>query len=427
MSTCIQLGETIVSHARDRFGGKVGAMTPLKIMDLFSGTGGFSKGFEDAGAFEVVYGIDMLPEAIETFRLNHPRAVTFTDDIRQVRLGVVAERTGLARGDVDVIVGGPPCQGFSSIRPFRSMTEDDPRNSLFEEFASYVNYFRPAVFVMENVVGLATYKNGTTIEQIEHCFSDLGYEVDWRILNAAHFGVPQKRERLILIGALEGMNLSFPRPTHAGVFRTIGLRERHRILAPSENDGIVSLFEIGDIHLPQAVTVMEAIGDLPQLSAGEQAVSYSDEPQTQYQEQRRSRSTHLEWHVATAHSSRMLEIIRHSGSNINSVPEHLISSGFSSCYSRLEPHEPSVTITVNFVHPASNKCIHPDQDRALTIREGARLQSFDDDFKFAGNRTKIAKQIGNAVPPLLGRAIAESVQLMFGVSASCNADREAAA
>lgn len=402
-------------------------MAPLKIMDLFSGTGGFSKGFEDVGAFEVVYGIDMLPEAIATFRLNHPRAVTFTDDIREVRLGVVAEKTGLARGEVDVIVGGPPCQGFSSIRPFRSMTEDDPRNSLFEEFASYVNYFRPAVFVMENVVGLATYKNGTTIEQIECCFSELGYDVDWRVLNAAHFGVPQKRERLIMIGALEGMSLSFPKPTHTGAFRTIGLRERHRILAPVENDGIVSLFEEDDIKLPRAVTVMEAIGDLPWLAAGEQAEIYCEDPQTDYQKQRRARSTCLEWHVATAHSSRMLEIIRHSGSNINSVPDHLISSGFSSCYSRLEPDEPSVTITVNFVHPASNKCIHPHQDRALTIREGARLQSFDDDFRFAGNRTKIAKQIGNAVPPLLGRAIAQSVQQMFGMSADCEARREVAA
>ncbi len=105
----------------------------------------------------------------------------------------------------------------------------------------------------------------------------------------------------------------------------------------------------------------------------------------------------------------MLEIIRHSGSNIRSVPQHLITSGFSSCYSRLNPNEPAVTLTVNFVHPASNKCIHPHQDRALTLREGARLQSFDDDFAFAGTRTQIAKQIGNAVPPLLGQAIAESV------------------
>ena len=114
----------------------------------------------------------------------------------------------------------------------------------------------------------------------------------------------------------------------------------------------------------------------------------------------------------------MLEIIRHAGSNISAIPEHLISSGFSSCYSRVDPDEPAVTITVNFVHPASNKCIHPYQDRALTLREGARLQSFDSIIsKFAGNRTKIAKQIGNAVPPLLGQAIANAVLEMMAVRA----------
>ena len=118
-------------------------------------------------------------------------------------------------------------------------------------------------------------------------------------------------------------------------------------------------------------------------------------------------------HMATAHSKRMLEIIRHSGPNISCIPKHLISSGFSSCYSRLNADEPSVTLTVNFVHPASNRCIHPIQDRALTAREGARIQSFDDRFKFTGTRTQIVKQIGNAVPPLLGRAIGASVAAML--------------
>ena len=390
-------------------------MAPLKIMDLFSGTGGFSKGFETTGAFEVVYGIDMLPDAAATFLLNHPGAIVIADDIRAVRLGTVAERTGLSRGDVDVIVGGPPCQGFSSIRPFRSMDDDDPRNTLFEEFAAYVNYFRPPIFVMENVIGLATHRRGTTIEQIERCFADIGYQVDWRVLNAAHFGVPQKRERLVLIGAENGMGPLFPQITHDGKFRTVGLRDRHRILSPPECGQNATLFGKIDHCLPPAVTVMEAIGDLPPLAAGEQALAYDRPAENNYQSERRASSTKLEWHIATAHSSRMLEIIRHSGSNIASVPRHLITSGFSSCYSRLAPDDPSVTITVNFVHPASNKCIHPYQDRALTLREGARIQSFDDDFEFAGSRTKIAKQIGNAVPPLLGRAIAASVMEMLGI------------
>ena len=384
-------------------------MASMKVMDLFCGTGGFSKGFEDTGAFSVAYGIDVLPVAVETFRLNHSRAVAVEADIREVRLGSVAHRTGLARGEVDVIVGGPPCQGFSSIRPFRSAMENDPRNSLFEEFAAYVNYFRPRVFVMENVVGLATHSQGTTIEQIQECFDGLGYTSDWRIINAAHFGVPQKRERLVMIGAQHGARARFPSPTHAGEFKTIGVRDRARRLAPPPPSDEPGLFAFDEPKLPDALTAMEAIGDLPPVAAGETANQYDLPPQNGYQAARRRRARRLELHVATGHSERMLEIIRHSGSNISSVPPHLITSGFSSCYSRLDPDEPAVTLTVNFVHPASNKCLHPFQDRALTLREGARLQSFDDDFSFAGTRTQIAKQVGNAVPPLLGQAIAESV------------------
>lgn len=384
-------------------------MASMKVMDLFCGTGGFSKGFENTGAFSVVYGIDVLPVAVETFRLNHSRAVALEADLREVRLRSVAHRTGLARGEVNVIVGGPPCQGFSSIRPFRSAMEDDPRNSLFEEFAAYVNYFRPQVFVMENVVGLATHNQGTTIEQMQECFDGLGYTSDWRIVNAAHFGVPQKRERLVMIGAQHGTRAKFPSPTHAGEFKTIGVRDPARRLAPPPPPDEPGLFVFDEPKLPDALTAMEAIGDLPPVAAGKTADQYDLPPQNDYQAARRRRAHRLSLHVATGHSERMLEIIRHSGSNISSVPQHLITSGFSSCYSRLDPDEPAVTLTVNFVHPASNKCIHPFQDRALTLREGARLQSFDDDFSFAGSRTQIAKQIGNAVPPLLGQAIAESV------------------
>ena len=378
-------------------------------MDLFCGTGGFSKGFENTGAFRVVYGIDVLPVAVDTFRLNHPRAVALGADIREVRLVDASRETGLARGEVGVIVGGPPCQGFSSIRPFRSSKEDDPRNSLFEEFAGYVDYFRPPVFVMENVVGLATYDKGDTIEQIQQRFDGLGYTSDWRIINAAHFGVPQKRERLVMIGAQCGITVEFPAPTHSGEFRTIGVRDRARRLLPPPRADQPLLFSCDEPKLPEALTVLEAVGDLPPVAAGATVDEYGLPPQNDYQAARRRRADRLELHIATGHTERMLEIIRHSGSNINSVPEHLISSGFSSCYSRLNPDKPAVTLTVNFVHPASNKCIHPFQDRALTLREGARLQSFDDDFLFSGTRTQVAKQIGNAVPPLLGQAIAEAV------------------
>lgn len=380
-------------------------MQTRTVFDLFCGTGGFSHGMEQSGlGFSTRFGIDVLPVAVQTFARNHKQAHAICKDIRKVRRSDVEEITGLKRGDVDVIVGGPPCQGFSSIRPFRSTMDDDPRNSLFEEFASFVNYFRPRIFVMENVVGLATHKDGKTIEAMQQCFHTLGYECEWRLLNAAHFGVPQKRERLIMIGAERGIPCVFPEPTHQYAGATVGYRDRRRVIAPGQPDLFKTLPE-----LQKAVTVIDAIGDLPELQAGEEAFGYDSEPKNQFQRDRRKGSETLTLHVSTAHTRKMLEIIRHSGKNISCIPKHLITSGFSSCYSRLDADEPSVTLTVNFVHPASNRCIHPVQHRALTAREGARLQSFDDAFVFFGNRTGIIKQIGNAVPPLLGRAIANCV------------------
>lgn len=381
----------------------------VKVFDLFCGTGGFSKGLSTAAGvtFDTRLGIDLLQPSVETFRLNHPGAIGLCADIRTVRRSDAAEMTGVGRGQLDVLIGGPPCQGFSSIRPFRSSAEDDPRNSLFEEYASFVNYFRPNIFILENVVGLTTYKNGRTLEIMQECFHSLGYDTDWRILNAAHFGVPQKRERFILFGVPKGARISFPNPTHYFDGATIGYRDSSRVLRPQEPD----LFS--NNRLPASITTMEAIGDLPPIESGQSTTAYTSAPETAYQAARRKHSKSLTLHEATKHGKHMLEIIRHSGKNISCIPKHLISSGFSSSYSRLDADEPSVTITVNFVHPASNRCIHPILDRALTPREGARLQSFDDDFKFAGTHTQIVKQIGNAVPPLLGAAIGREVAGML--------------
>lgn len=386
-----------------------------KVMDLFCGTGGFSKGFENTGAFEVVHGIDVLPVAVRTFKANHPNAFAVAGDIRSVRRAEVAAELKLGRGDIDVIIGGPPCQGFSSIRPFRSSSEDDPRNTLFEEFASYVNYFRPRVLVLENVVGLATYNGGKTIEQIVETFADLGYECEWRLVNASNFGVPQKRERLILLGWESGIRGAFPEITHVGGSRTIGHSNHSKLHGKQHRASVGNTLPGMDLpELLPAVTVRDAIDDLPVIHSGGIAEEYDLEPRNEYQRARRRKSQELTLHSSTKHSPKMLEIIRHSGDNISCIPPHLITSGFSSCYSRLRGDEPSVTITVNFVHPASNKCIHPDLDRALTPREGARLQSYDDDFKFEGNRAQIVKQIGNAVPPLLGQALAGSVLAALG-------------
>ena len=375
------------------------------LFDLFCGTGGFSAGFESGGhGFSTRFGIDVLSIAIETFKRNHPDAVGSAGDIRKARRSEIADRLGLKRGGVDVIIGGPPCQGFSSIRPFRSTNDDDPRNTLFEEYASFVNYFRPRVFVIENVVGLATHKNGDTIQAMEACFHELGYDSEWRILNASHYGVPQKRERLIMIGVERGGKVVFPKPTHQSESPTIGYKDRTKVNIQSQR----SLWT-QEVNLPAAISVMDAIGDLPEVLPGDEVERYDKAPTNEYQRARRRNVKRLTLHSATNHTKKMMEIVRHSGKNIDSIPKHLITSGFSSSYSRLDADDPAVTITVNFVHPSSNRCIHPIQHRALTPREGARLQSFDDAFDFAGNRTQIVKQIGNAVPPLLGRAIAGAV------------------
>ena len=377
----------------------------MKVFDLFCGTGGFSKGLENSGGrrFEVSFGVDILPTSVETFKLNHGSAIGINKDLREVRRHLVEEVTKVKKGMLDVLVGGPPCQGFSSIRPFRSSNDDDPRNSLFEEYASFVNYFRPRVFVLENVVGLATHKSGNTINAMQDCFHSLGYETDWKLLNAAHFGVPQKRERFIMIGVEKGGNIVFPKPTHSYNGATIGYKNKSKILEPIEPD----FFQ--NVELPKALSTLDAIDDLPPIASGEEAYKYTMSPKNQYQKSRRNESKKLKLHVSTTHTEKMLEIIKYSGKNINCIPKHLVTSGFSSCYSRLDANEPAVTITVNFVHPASNRCIHPTLNRALTPREGARLQSFDDDFEFFGTRTQVTKQIGNAVPPLLGEAIGDAI------------------
>ncbi|WP_341636671.1 DNA cytosine methyltransferase [Staphylococcus casei] len=374
-------------------------MNKIAILDLFCGTGGFSSGFvKYNNDFEVVAGVDMLESSLKTFQLNHPDALCFKGDIREIDPTHVEHELQKVNKTVDVIVGGPPCQGFSSIRPFRTTNINDERNTLFEQFAKYVFYFQPKSFIMENVVGLATHNKGKTISTIEKVFRDLGYSIDWKILNAANYGVPQKRERLIMIGYRDGQKVLFPKPTHSFKGKTIGIRDKERKIPTFYED------------LPNAISVMDAISDLPLLESGQTAEEYISPPLTDFQKERRRFSDkYLSMHTATVHSPKMLEIISYSGSSIKSIPSHLINSGFSSSYSRLAANEPSNTLTVNFVHPASNRCIHPYQNRALTPREGARLQSFDDNFKFYGSRTQIVKQIGNAVPPLLGFAIAKVI------------------
>jgi len=253
----------------------------------------------------------------------------------------------------------------------------------------------------ENVVGLLTHAGGQTFKSISAAFEEIGYRTSARIMNGAHFGLPQKRERLILIGNRKGKSVDWPEATHWFPQRSMA-GQSDLVIRP--DDGLFGK------KLVNAVTFSDATSDLPELLSGQKATSYTNGISlTDYQRTMRAGSKTLTLHEATKHSDKMLEIIRHAGVNIHALPKGMVTSGFSSCYSRLTANEPSTTITVNFVHPASNRCIHPSQNRALTPREGARLQSFEDSFRFMGSRSQTVKQIGNAVPPLLGKIVAETI------------------
>ena len=367
----------------------------LPLVDLFCGVGGFSYGFERTGQFEVTAGIDLLSDRVQTFSANHKHGIAICSDITKVTPDTFLRNSP----NPFLLIGGPPCQGFSSIRPFRTLTINDKRNNLFEHFALYVDALQPEWFVMENVVGMLTHKGGQTLKTILGLLESIGYRVSWKVLNAAYYGLPQSRERLFIVGNRRNINFVWPAPTHFYAYK--GMAGKH-------GQGL----ETRDLFtpvLPPAVTVMEAIHDLPAVPAGGKATRYTDNVTlTPYEQRMRGQQEVLALHEATTHSEKMMEIVRSSGSSISAVA-HLITSGFSTSYSRLDPDTPSNTITVNFVHPSSNRCIHPYQHRALTPREGARLQSFPDSFVFKGTRSQVIKQIGNAVAPLMGEVFAEAI------------------
>jgi len=385
-------------------GQKAGPYAPLLTIDLFCGAGGITEGFREAG-YHCLYGNDCMPEAMETFKTNHPEAWVDVRDIEAVDPASVRRKLGLGKGALDVLVGGPPCQGFSINAPDRFLS--DPRNKLFKDYVRFLEEFEPKVFVFENVPGLLSLGDGKVFRQIHSEFERLGYHVTEKILFAAHYGVPQERWRLILLGS-KFSEIQHPGPTHFARGRA------------NFRGGSTLTFRLADSdakRLLPAVTVGAAIGDLPRLEMGEgsETVGYTDQPHSEFAAMMRNAEGVTYNHYAAKLSKQNAERMKYikPGGSWRDIPHHLLPKGMQRArksdhtkrYGRLRKDGLAGTVLTK-CDPHWGAVFLPDQDRSLTVREAARFQTFPDSYKFLGSRVSQYEQVGNAVPVLMARAIA---------------------
>lgn len=360
-------------------------------IDLFAGAGGMTEGLRKAG-FQSVLANEYDEMAGLTFQTNHPDVPLLVKDVKTLSVDEVLERTGLAVGELSLISGGPPCQGFSLAGP---RFDGDPRNQMFKEFVRLVDGLRPQAFLFENVSGILSMSGGSVLRAIMSEFTDIGYRCEYKLLSAADYGVPQARPRFILIGVRDGDVIGFPDPTH-------GQATLNRDLFAGE--------------LQPHVTVWDALSDLPVIHQGEgdEEMPHSGIYQNAYQKERRGerKPGQIFNHRATRHSDVIVQryaAIPEGGDN-SQVPDELRTKKIN--VFKLDSQKPSRTVTCNH----RTDLLHPKVPRGTTVREAARLQSFDDDYQFFGNLTRKAKwvtqddQVGNAVPPLLAKAIGEHIK-----------------
>ncbi len=334
------------------------------VIDLFSGCGGLSLGFVMAG-FDVKLAIDNWEDALVTYRFNHKNTDTLNADLLNLDPAKVEQDFNLH--EVDVIIGGPPCQGFS-VAGKRII--DDDRNKLYKSFVRFVDHFKPKAFVMENVPNILSIGNGAVRNAIINDFSALGYNVAYKVLIASDYGVPQNRRRAIFVGLLKS-EFIFPQPTAA-------IR----------------------------VTTKEAISDLPEetINDGE---GYPIAPQSEYQRLMRGNSSTLNNHQATVHTAETKRIIAMvpDGCNYKCLPKEMWSlRKVHIAWTRMDSKKPCFTIDTGHNHH-----FHYSFNRVPTVRESARIQSFPDDFLFIGGKGSQLKQVGNAVPPLMAKEIAKQL------------------
>lgn len=343
-----------------------------KAVDIFSGAGGMSIGAEWAG-LEVVLAVENDKHAAETYRVNHSNITVLEDDIRNVDPGKY-----LKKHEAFILFGGPPCQGFSTSNT-KTRTLANENNALYEEFIRFVFTLQPKWFVFENVEGFQKFNKGSIVKILCNRFEKAGYKISWDILEASGYGVPQHRNRFFMVGNRLGIDFGFPSPRK------------------------------------KKVSVNDAIGDLPYLVNGDnkEILPYKKPSSNSYLKVIRNGSRFALQNFVSRNKDYVIE--RYSyirpGQNWEAIPEFLMKnySDLSNCHSgiyrRLDPKKPSIVIS-NY---RKNMLIHPSQNRGLSVREAARLQSFPDNFIFKGPLTHIQQQIGNAVPPLLAKAVFDKI------------------
>ena len=379
----------------------------LTMIDLFAGAGGLSEGLSEAG-FHSLFASEIMSVYAETYRRNHPSAEVLTADIRTVDANEVLSTLGLKRGELDLLAGGPPCQGFSINAPVRSIL--DQRNHLFKEYLRFVDVFAPRAVLIENVPGLVSFEHGATLHAILDALAQLGYGADVRILGAAYYGVPQMRWRTIILG-LRGKNLplsAFPEPVyHAPIKPNFTTTFDGQVLVKLPTPEVSAPF----------TTVENAIGDLPPLSSGEKGAEVKDyisDPTCDYQRRLRVGSVGVYNHEAPHLSKINLERLKYikPGGNWTDIPEELLPKGMQRAnkgdhtkrYGRVTANGLASTILTK-CDPHWGAYFHYNQERSFTVREAARIQSFPDHYVFTGTMAEQFAQVGNAVPPLLAEAV----------------------
>ena len=347
-------------------------------IDIFCGAGGLSLGAEMAG-IQIAFAVEKDKSAAATYRYNHKKTPIICDGIHNV--DPLAHIPNLNADDQLIVFGGPPCQGFSSSNT-KTRNLQNPNNSLFEEFVRFVSVLQPDWFLFENVEGFVQFENGLVQNKVKKCFKKIGYTVCDEVLTASDYGVPQHRNRYIMVG------------------------NRHKIIF------------VFPLKRQDIVTVAEAIGDLPVLENGQMTESLPYKcpinKANSYARLMRKGSKKCKQNYVSRNADYVVERYRYigQGQNWSAIPDKLMGTYknkkncHSGIYKRIEQDKPSIVIS-NY---RKNMLIHPWQDRGLSVREAARLQSFPDKFIFKGTLMDIQQQIGNAVPPLLAKAVFDKIQ-----------------